>query len=124
MHRRVQHDTHACHREAGTIADAQSELAAERARLEVAAEHQTERRNFDVQFVADAVEKQCRRQFEDELTHARSQAQMCLHACNFFKDQLKTAEGKLQELRDETQQAVDGFFVETIARETMIGTAS
>ena len=72
------------HQEAGTMADERSELAAQNARLDSAA-NQIAQRDFDAQIVSDAVEKHLRRQFEDELSHAHSQAQMSLHACNSIK---------------------------------------
>ena len=60
--------------EAGTIADERSGLAAEKVRLESSAANQIAQRDFDAQIASNAVEKHLRRQFEDELAHARSQA--------------------------------------------------
>ena len=36
------------------------------------------------------------------------------------EEKLKDTEGKMQELRDDTQKAVDAFFVETFARENKL----
>ena len=56
----------------------------------------TTQRRFDTQVIADAMGRHLRIQFEPELAHARSQANVWHHACNEIKLQLKGALSKLK----------------------------
>ena len=119
-----------CHQEVGSVAVERFELAAHKARLDSVAADVATQRGFYTQIVADAIEKHRRFQFEPELVHARSQANMWHHACNDIKLQLKDAlnklklsdgkskgiETKMQKFHEDAQQAIDAVFAEALDR--------
>ena len=61
------------------------EISAQRANIESSAANWALQRDFDNQAVADAVEQRWRRQYEEMLAHARSQAEVALHGCQSYQ---------------------------------------